>query len=206
MQSTKARNLMMSLGLLICAMPSIGMAHEGWHSTAEIQEALATAFMKGLLHPLTGLDHLLAMLAVGVWSAQTTKRVWLAPLAFATLLLVGACVGSTGAAISIAEAMVAVSVIVLGVLVAGRVQLSIAVSVCLVGVFALFHGITHGMEFGMRQGTSQYAILVGMLASTVLLHITGIFAGFALQQSARINRAVGLAIVLLGGGLFLQAI
>ncbi len=192
--------------LLLCVMPNVVMAREGWHLIGSVDGGLAAAFMQGFVHPLTGLDHLLVMLSVGVWSAQTARRVWLAPLAFALMLLVGASAGMAGVSMSAAEWLVAVSVVALGLLVAGRVQLPASMGVGFVGGFAFFHGITHGIEFGTLHGAAQYAILAGMLLCTMFLHMAGILVGRLLQQSRRISRGVGIAVALLGGSLLLQAI
>ena len=126
------------------ALSTYAAAHPG-HEV----DAHGISFMDGLLHPLTGLDHLAAMLAVGLWSAlsaTSARRIWLAPVAFAGMLLVGALLGLNGLALPAVEPMIAASLLVMGLLVATRAKLPLAVTAGVVGVFAVFHGIAHGTE------------------------------------------------------------
>ena len=113
------------VALAACAAPLLAAAHTSGaphdHGTA--------AFAAGFTHPFTGLDHLAAMVALGVWSAMTSRRVWLAPLAFAGALLLGALLGLTGLALPAVEPMIAASLLVLGLIVATGRQLPAAASV-----------------------------------------------------------------------------
>ena len=172
------------------------------HVGTELADPAAMGLIDGLLHPFTGLDHLAAMLAVGFWSALSTRRVWLAPLAFGNMLLLGALVGMSGIALPALEPMVAATVLALGLLVATRAQFPGAVAAALAGGFALFHGMAHGVEF---LGASPVSVLVGMVASTALLHGVGLAAGLALRaRSAWWPRWVGAALALWGGALLAQ--
>ena len=162
-------------------------------------------FMDGLWHPLTGLDHLAAMLAVGVWSALTARRLWTTPLAFAAMLLAGALLGLAGMTLPAVEPLIAASLLVLGLMVALRARLPEALAAALVGVFAIFHGLAHGTELA---GTAQIsAPLLGMLISTVVLHGAGLALGLALhERSAWGTRLAGVSVGLLGSFLLLKMV
>lgn len=167
----------------------------GTHSTAGL--------LAGLQHPLSGLDHLAAMLAVGFWSALTARRLWTAPLAFAAMLLVGALLGLTGINLPAVEPMIAASLLVLGLLVALRTELPAALAASLVGVFAIFHGLAHGTE--LSGAAHAWAPLLGMLLTTVALHLCGLGLGLALRRRSHgWPRLAGAAVTLLGGVLLLQ--
>jgi urease accessory protein len=174
---------------------SLARAHVG----TDLSEHHTLGLVEGFLHPFTGLDHLAAMLAVGFWSALSTRRVWLAPLAFANMLLVGALLGLSGITLSAVEPLVAATVLALGLLIATRAQVPGAVAAALAGSFAVFHGMAHGVEFA---GSGAVDVLVGMLASTVVLHAAGLAAGLALRShSVWWPRVAGVAVALWGGAL-----
>ena len=164
------------------------------------------AFMDGLLHPLTGIDHLAAMLAVGLWSALTAtsaRRLWTAPVAFAGMLLVGALLGLAGLSLPGVEPMIAASLLVMGLLVASRARLPAALGAGIVGAFAVFHGIAHGTE--LAGGSHGFPPLAGMLIATAALHLAGVGLGLALRRhSVWWPRAAGAAVALLGGAFLLQ--
>ena len=148
------------------------------------------SFLDGLLHPLTGLDHMAAMLAVGLWSAMTARRVWLAPISFAGMLMIGALLGLGGLQLSGVEPMIAASLLVRGLLVATRAQLPGVLAAGMVGMFAVFHGIAHGTE--LAGGSNGWAPLVGMLAATLGLHLAGVAIGLALRSyPAWLRRVAG---------------
>ena len=192
--------------MALLLMPALASAHVGSMASIATDTSWMNLFLQGLIHPLTGLDHLLAMISVGVWSAQTTRRVWLAPLLFAVMLLIGALLGMSGVSSPIAEPVVAASVVVLGWLVAMRVKFPVALGLGLVGVFALCHGLAHGAEFGSAGGFAGAALLMGMLFSTIGLHLAGLAVGHTLKDRQKITRAMGALIALMGGGLILQLI
>ncbi len=161
-----------------------------------------SGLLAGLLHPFTGLDHLAAMLAVGVWSALAVRPVWLAPAAFVALLAVGAVAGFVGVAVPGVEPMIAASLLVLGLLLAQRRPLPLALTTMLVGGFAFFHGAAHGSELG---GAGQWLALAGMVCSTALLHGTGIVLGHAVVARHRWWAAVaGMSTALLGAVLLVR--
>jgi urease accessory protein len=162
-------------------------------------------FLDGVLHPLTGPDHLATMLAVGFWSALTARRLWTTPLAFAAMLLIGALLGLAGLALPAVEPMIAASLLVLGLLVALRARMPALPAATLVGLFAIFHGIAHVTELA---GAAHVAApLAGMLLTTVALHGIGLGLGIALRgRSAWWPRAAGTAVTLLGGALLMQMV
>lgn len=185
--------------VLLLLLPLTVAAH-----VTTVDGAAHHGFLDGFLHPLTGLDHLLAMVAVGLWSARTAaagdgRRYLAAPLAFAALLMVGALLAGYAAITPPGiEPMIAVSLMVLGLLTAVQRGLPVAWGMALVGVFAIFHGAAHGQELGAGPA------LGGMLLATLLLHVAGIFAGLALRRTSPLwTRVVGVALALTGGGLLI---
>jgi urease accessory protein len=171
------------LGASLAASAHVG-EHGGHHG-----------FMAGFSHPFFGLDHLAAMLAVGVWSALAVRRIWAAPLAFALTLLAGALLAQAGLSFPAVEPMIAASLLVVGLLLALRARLGAATAAALVAVFALFHGAAHGNEL---TGTPA---LTGMVLGTALLHGAGLLLGRWLQgRHVLLARTVG--VVIAGFGLF----
>ncbi|MDR0674192.1 MAG: HupE/UreJ family protein [Zoogloeaceae bacterium] len=159
----------------------------------------APGFLAGFLHPLTGADHLAAMLAVGIWSAMTTRRIWVAPLAFASLLLTGAILGLAGLDFPFVEPMIAASLFVLGLLLVGQVRFPLVAGALLTGAFAIFHGAAHGAELG---GDSPVAAIAGMVSSTALIHIAGLLIGrLLLARHVPWARLAGGGITIFGAGL-----
>jgi urease accessory protein len=181
-----------ALTLVLALMPALALAHSG--------HGEASGFAAGFLHPATGLDHLVAMLAVGIWSAQATRHVWRLPLAFAALLLTGAVFAIAGMGFPAIEPMIAASLLVIGLLLAIRAQLSTAVSVGLIGGFALFHGAAHGVE--LAAAANPALALAGMTLGTLLIHCVGLGIGRGLLRvQQNWTRALGGAVSLFGVGL-----
>lgn len=151
----------------------------------------------GFLHPVSGLDHVLAMIAVGLLAAQLGGRaLWLVPGAFVAVMAAAAAFGVAGVTAPRAELGIAASVLVLGAVVALRVGLPTWLAVLTVGVFAIFHGVAHGAE--MPSTMSGLAYGAGFLAATAFLHAIGIGAGL-------LTRALGeplgaYALRMLGAG------
>lgn len=166
-----------------------------------------SGFVSGFVHPLFGLDHLAAMVAVGLWSALAARKAgpelaW-GPVGFAAMLLVGAVLGLQGVMVPAVEPMIAVSLLVTGLLVVSRLQVPGLVAALGVGAFALFHGVAHGLELAGE--VSAWPTLAGMLTATVLLHCAGLAAGWALRQrTVWISRTAGMAVALMGGALLAQ--
>jgi len=193
-----SRSILRSAVFAAAALPLAALAHPGSDAGGH------HGFLAGLMHPLTGADHLAAMVAVGLWSALVARRAWpdllAAPLGFASMLLAGAVAGLAGFSLPGVEPMIAASLLVLGLLVATRVRLAAPVAAALVGAFAVFHGIAHGQELAGQSDAA--ATLAGMLAATVALHAVGIACGWALRHAGRwLPRMAGAAVALFGAAL-----
>jgi urease accessory protein len=145
------------------------------------------------------LDHLCAMIAVGLWAAQRGGRaLWTVPLTFVSVMIFGATLGMTGISVPFVETGIVASVLILGVLVAAAVRLPLAVSMGIVGLFALCHGYAHGAE--MPVNASGFAYGLGFVAMTAMLHLAGIGWGLAMQKiaSEKMLRLTGGAVAACG--------
>lgn len=183
--------LRLTLGIATLGLPFLALAHVGGDGGSH------HGFTAGFMHPFTGIDHLLAMLVIGVWSASLSRRWWLAPLAFAAMLLVGALLAGTGLQLPAVEPAIALSLVLLGALLAARTAWPAAAMAAVAALFALFHGAAHGVEL---QGLQA---LAGMVLATALLHATGLLAGAALRRrSLWWPRAAGIAVSLFGAALW----
>jgi urease accessory protein len=183
-----------ALPCLLATGSALALAHTGNDGAAH--HGIADAAAAGFTHPFTGLDHLAAMVALGVWSALTARRVWLAPLAFASALLVGALLGFAGVSLPAVEPMIAASLLVLGLLVASRAALPAALGMGTAASFALFHGLAHGQELNGPFGAWA---LAGMVSATALLHTSGMALGLAMKRSpVWLPRIAGAGVALFG--------
>jgi urease accessory protein len=176
-----------ALALAAVAAPGIASAHpEIFHT-----RGLAAGFS----HPFTGLDHVLAMVAVGVFAARLGGRaIWLVPVSFLAMMAVGGGLGMAGVSLPFVEIGIAASVTVLGALVATRTRLPTLAALGLVGIFAVFHGYAHGAEMPADAGGLRYA--AGFIAATATLHALGVAAGLGL---ARFGGGAGLRATQIGG-------
>ena len=153
----------------------------------------------GFAHPFMGWDHLLAMLAVGVWAAQLGGRaLWAIPLSFVSVMAGGAVLALGGMPLPFVEAGITASLLALGLLVALAVRLPLAAGMAFVATFALFHGHSHGTELPAMVSAWTYA--AGFVVATALLHVTGIALGHGLRAKA--VQIAGLSVALLGGASF----
>lgn len=138
------------------------------------------SFMAGVSHPLFGLDHILVMVAVGVWAAQIGgKALWGVPAAFVATMAIGFGLALAGVDLPFVEPAILASVVALGLLVAMAVKLDTAASAAIVAVFALFHGHAHGGELGSA-GALEFGI--GFVVATALLHVAGIGLGLSIAR------------------------
>lgn len=177
----------LTLALLSLACSGAAMAHPGH----------ADGAMAGLMHPLSGIDHLLAMLAVGLWAVQLGGRArWLLPSSFVTFLAVGGMFGMGGAALPMVEAGIVTSVLVFGVLIGFAVKLQSTAAALVVGAFALFHGYAHGAEMPAMSSAWLYA--AGFVAASAALHGAGLWIGGSVKQHSRWLQGGGAAISLAG--------
>jgi urease accessory protein len=163
-----------------------------------------SGFMSGLAHPIFGLDHLLAMVAVGLWASLLGGRaMWLVPAAFVAVMAAGGALAMAAVGLPVVELMIVGSVVALGALVALRVRVPAAAGMAVVAAFALFHGHAHGME--MPAGAGGLSYFAGFALATAALHGVGLAIGVAagkLREGLAV-RAAGGAIA--AAGLVLMA-
>ncbi len=166
------------------------------HEQADVGGGLAA----GLLHPLTGADHLIAMVAVGIWGAQLgAPAIWVLPITFPLVMALGGVLGIMHVALPMPEVVIALSALVLGGAVALRLKLPFAAAAAVVAVFAVFHGHAHGAELPGSANPLAYGI--GFVVATGLLHLCGIVIGTLTRWPAgeRVVQGLGAVIALLGG-------
>jgi urease accessory protein len=168
-----------------------------------VQQSEAAGFLTGLLHPISGWDHVLAMIAVGLWGAQLgAPAIWVLPVAFPLVMAMGGMLGLLGVPVPGIEYGIAASAILLGTAVAFEVRPSIVVAALLVGVFAIFHGHAHGTELPPGQNALLYSI--GFVIATGCLHALGIGVGavHGWGWGQKLLRTAG-AVVAMGGVFFM---
>ena len=176
---------------MLCAQPAL----------AHPQKGAAVGFVTGFLHPISGLDHVLAMVAVGLWGAQLgAPAIWLLPVAFPMVMAFGGMLGLMGVPIQGVEYGIAASAILLGAAVMFEVRPPLGLAAALVGFFAICHGHAHGTELPPNQSALLYSM--GFVVATGCLHGVGIGIGSVYQWrwGQNLVRAAGAAISL--GGLF----
>lgn len=170
-------------------------------ASAHVGTGEAHGFMHGLAHPIGGLDHVLAMVAVGLLAANLGGRaMWLVPAAFVLMMAGGGALAMSHVDMPYVEFGIASSVVVLGLAVALRLPLPTVAAMALVGFFAIFHGFAHGAE--MPAGASGAGYAAGFMLATALLHAIGIGIGLAIARigTAGVNASkVGGAAVSLAG-------
>jgi len=168
--------------------------------------AHGNGFVAGFSHPLMGLDHLLAMLGIGIWAAQLGKRAtWLVPTAFVAVMIGGAALALSGASLPMVEFGIAGSVLVIGGLIAFGARMPVALAMSLASAFALFHGHAHGTELPGFAHPAAYG--AGFVAATALLHGAGFGIAYLVRQHAgKVPvRIAGVAMAAIGGGLLIGA-
>ncbi len=167
------------------AVSSQAFAHTGHN--------MAFAMHDGLLHPFAGADHLLAMLAIGIWAAQLGGRALVAlPATFVATMVAGALAAHLGFATGGVEIAILGSVVVLGAAIALKLDLGLAATMALAALFAVAHGQAHGLE--IPAGGQIAAYVGGFAVATAALHATGILAGRLLARAPALMRAMGVAI------------
>lgn len=182
---TALRSVLVSLALL----PGTAFAHTG--------AGHAHGFVQGFVHPIGGLDHLLAMVAVGLFATYLGGRaLWLVPTTFVGVMALGGLLGVTGAALPYVELGIALSVVVLGLLVALRWNFPVAGAMAIAAVFAVFHGYAHGTE--LPENASGLVYGIGFMIATAVLHLAGIAIGLGFASRGTGN--LGRRLVQTGGG------
>lgn len=177
--------------VLSLMLPSLAFAHTGVGQT--------TGFMHGFGHPIGGADHMLAIVAVGLWAAQIGGRaLWVVPCTFVGVMVLGGVLGFTGAPVPFVEEGILVSIFILGILIAGAFKLPLVYSSLIVGLFAIFHGHAHGVEMPESISAASYA--VGFALATAILYLAGIGLGMLMQKTnlQTVNRFAGAAIAVSG--------
>ncbi|KUM26666.1 protein hupE [Mesorhizobium loti] len=168
---------------------------------AHVGVGATSSFAAGFAHPLSGLDHLTVMIAVGMWAAMKGgKAVWAWPLVFVGVMLVGGALGMLHVPVPFVEPGILASVVALGLLLALAIDLPVSAGVAIIGLFALFHGHAHGTEVPENAGGLEY--MAGFAVATALLHGVGIAAALGLGLRFRsLVRAAGAACAVVGVGL-----
>jgi urease accessory protein len=185
--------LAVSVGLAVAGLSTAAFAHPGHGS----------GLTGGLAHPFTGLDHMLAMVAVGLWASQLGRpAMWLLPAVFPAVMAAGALLGASGVALPLVEPGIMVSVLVLGAAIALALRPPLAASVAVIALFALLHGHAHGAEMPAAGSALLYG--AGFIAATLALHGVGLAIGSAIGALAFrpagvwATRTAGAAIVAAG--------
>jgi len=164
------------------------------------------SFLSGLTHPVLGMDHLLAMVSVGIISAQMGGRaIWSVPATFVLIMAFGGALGWIDVGLSAIEMGIAFSVLALGTAIALDKRLPVTVVMSAVGVFAVFHGYAHGLEMPVVANPVTYAF--GFMTGTALLHVSGVLVGDIARRyesGALLLRAAGAAIA--GAGAFFLSV
>jgi urease accessory protein len=183
--------------LALAIIPGVAMAHPAiFHEHT---------FLTGLAHPLTGLDHLLAMVAVGLWASQKGGRaLWLWPGAFVGAMLAGGALGMNGVALPGIEPGIAASLLVLGLMITTTTTLPLAAGAGVIALFGLFHGNAHGLEAPLSGGGALYGL--GFALATALLHAAGVGMGvWARRVDGQMLLRLGAGLIAATGAVLLFA-
>ncbi len=187
----KTRNYSsLAIAAVLIAYASAVSAHEA--------AGISGGFISGFLHPVLGWDHVVAMVAVGLWGAFLgSPAIWILPVVFPLVMAFGGALGVIGIPIPAVETGIAASAVVLGAMVAFAVRPPIWIAAVIVGAFAIFHGHAHGTE--LPNAANPLAYSMGFVLSTGLLHLSGIAFGLLVRWPA------GKLAVQAGGGLIALA-
>jgi urease accessory protein len=183
-------------------VPTAALAHSGHGETA--------GFVHGFVHPFGGVDHLLAMVAIGMLAYQLGGRaLWIVPSVFVVVMGVGGVLGASHVALPYAEAMIAASIVVLGAAIAFGIKAPVAIAAAVAGLFAVFHGYAHGAEMPAAGSAASYA--AGFMTATAVLHVFGIALGVALGRLGQgydkaFYRAAGCLIAVVGAVILTQIV
>ncbi len=188
----------LSLSVFLLTISNVAFAHE--------DAGIAGGFISGFLHPIFGWDHVIAMVAVGLWGAFLGRpAIWILPIVFPLVMAFGGAIGVMGIPIPAVETGIAVSAVVLGALIAFAVRPPIWAAAIIVGMFAIFHGHAHGTE--LPNAANPIAYSIGFVFSTGLLHLAGIAFGLLVRwPSGKIAVQTGGGLISLAGAGFLTGI
>jgi urease accessory protein len=186
----------------LLSLTAVASAHTG--------QGDAHGFVHGFMHPVGGLDHVLAMVAVGLYASLLGGRaLLLVPASFVGVMAIGGAIGIAGIGLPYVEIGIALSIVVLGLAVALRLSIPTLAAMALVGVFAIFHGHAHGGE--MPQDASGYSYAAGFMLATALLHAAGVAIGLIAGRltalgGSRLTQTAGGAMALAGVVILVRAI
>ena len=176
------------LAAALVLVPSLALAHPGLPGHVH-------DLANGFLHPLGGIDHVLAMVAVGLFAGQLGGRaLWLVPASFVGVMTAAGLAGTSGVSLPLTEAGIAASIIVLGGTIALRLSMPVAAAMALVGFFAIFHGYAHGLETPETASGLLYGL--GFVAATAMLHGVGVAIGLTV---GRLDGAYGRPLARIAG-------
>ncbi len=196
-----ASRLLRTMALLVLIMAAApACAHT-------VDGSAAGGFLGGFAHPLFGLDHIVAMVAVGLWGAFLgAPAIWLLPIVFPLVMALGGAIAILGVPVPAVEVGIALSAVTLGAMIALAARPPLVIAALIVGAFAIFHGHAHGAE--LPPGTDAVAFSVGFVAATGLLHLSGIALGLLAHWPAgRIAvRVAGIGIALVGAAFLSKAL
>lgn len=180
------------LTAILLLLPSAAFAHPAPYLHVH-------GFAAGMMHPFTGLDHLLAMLSVGLWASQKGGRaLWLWPAAFVSAMILGGVAGMEGFALPGIEPAIAASLLVLGLLIATVTTMPLAFGAALIALFGLFHGNAHGLEAPLDASGLAYG--AGFVLATATLHAAGLALGLTARRApAQWTLRAGAAVIALTG-------
>lgn len=180
------------IGIATSLLSSVAYAHPG--------HGVEIGFMSGFLHPLLGWDHLLVMLAVGVWAAKSGgKARWQLPLMFLAAMTIGAMFGLVGMTFNGVETAIAASLMALGFLLMLHLPISRGLQLLCTALFAVMHGVAHGVELNLGSWQANASPLIGMLIATALLHAVGYGLGKQQHKLMQWSQSL-LAGIMLGFG------
>lgn len=185
------------MALLFAAIPGVAYAHDGTNLGLG-------GFLSGIVHPVLGYDHLLAMLSVGIISAQIGGRaIWTVPATFVSVMAVGGILGLINIGLNVTELGIAVSLVILGLVIAAERKIPTLIVMIGVGFFAIFHGYAHGTE--MPDTAEPFLYALGFLVGTALIHIAGVVIGDISRhyERGKVVLRVGGALIAVVGLLFI---
>jgi urease accessory protein len=188
----------LKISAVLALLPAIASAHPGHDGGHD----LSWDFAGGFAHPVFGLDHLLAMVAVGVWAAQLGGRArWIVPATFVSVMTLSAAFAQNGIVPAGMEQMIAASLLAFGLMIAMAKRLPLSAGLGLTALFAAFHGFAHGAEIPANSSGLSYGL--GFVAATVLLHAAGLALGkLSATQSSWFSKAAGAGVAAVGAVMF----